>query len=139
MSVRAGSSRLTVDANVRIVADGHEATLTGSGHELRLESRSPAALWAGLNQAALPTGFAGLNGPRAVGRLAEQLAAVGLALTVSGPAGDLVRIGAGTASSLGRLTVGSRAVRFGSARSIAPVVGSLVRQFGANMVARIRR
>jgi hypothetical protein len=96
-------------------------------------------LWAGLNQAALPTGFAGLNGPRAVGRLADQLATFGLTLTVAGPAGDLVRIGAGTASSLGRLTVGSRAVRFGSARAVGPVVGSLVRQFGANLVARIRR
>src|SRR5690349_17840625 len=100
MSPQAGSSRLAVDANVQIVTDGHEATLTGSGQWLRLESRSPAALWAGLNQAALPAGFAGLNGPRAIGRLADQLASVGLTLTVAGPAGDLVHIGSGAASSL---------------------------------------
>ncbi len=136
---RAASRSLTVEAELLITVDGSQARLTSTGRELRLESDAPAALWSAVNKSELPAGLGRISGPRAIGRLADTLAAQGLEFVVVSPSGELVRLGTDQPSRVGRLTTGSRSVRLGSARAIAPVVLALVRQAGADVLDFVRR
>lgn len=130
---------LVVQADVRMVIDGHPAHLTGSGQDLRISTDSPAQLWAEVNRAELPSGLGRVNGPRAIGRLADQLAAYGLAVSVVGPTGEVVRLGARVSSRVGRIATGSTAVHFGSPRTLAPTLAQVVRQAGTGILSRLRR
>jgi hypothetical protein len=130
---------LAVQADVRMVLNGHPAHLTGSGQDLRISTDAPAALWAEVTRAELPSGWGRVNGPRAVGRIADQLADQGLAVSVVGPTGELVRLGARVSSRLGRVATGSAAVHFGSPRTLTPTVVQVVRQAGSGLLDRLRR
>lgn len=132
-----GRGRLGVVADLQLVVDGHRASLTGSGSELVMRSDDPAALWLAVVGADLPSGLGRVSGPRAVGRLADQLAGQGLGLSIEGPAGVLVRIGQDSYSTAGRLTTKSRSVRLGSPRAVAPVLIALVRQTGSKLWRRL--
>lgn len=136
MAGRPGS--LVVEADVRMVIDGHPAHLTGSGQDLRLSTDAPADLWAGLSRAELPSGLGRVNGPRAIGRAATELARLGVAVSIVGPSGELVRVGARVSSRLGRVTTGSSAVRFGSPRTVAPTAAAVVGQSVRSIVDRVR-
>ncbi len=129
---------LVVQADVRMDLAGHRAHLTGSGRDLRIDTDAPAALWAEVTRAELPSGWARVNGPRAIGRIADQLARQGLALSVTGPSGEVVRLGARVSSRVGRVATGSAAVAFGSPRTVAPTVVQVVRQAGAGILDRVR-
>ena len=136
----AGRTRtLAVQADVHMDLGGHRAHLTGSGGELRVDTDAPAALWTEVTRAELPSGWARVNGPRAIGRIADELARQGLSLSVTGPSGEVVRLGARVSSRLGRVTTGSAAVGFGSPRTVAPTVVQVVRQAGAGVLDRVRR
>ncbi len=130
---------MRVDADLQLVVAGRRAHLTGSGTTLLLESDDPAALWSSVTGADLPAGLGRISGPRAVGRLADQLRDVGLQLRVTGPSGELVRLGAGSPSRWGRLTTGSSAVGIGSVRAITPVGLTVFRQAAATASAAARR
>lgn len=130
---------LAVQADVRMVLNGQPAHLTGSGRDLRITSDAPAKLWSEVTSAELPAGWGRVNGPRAVGRIADQLARQGLSVSVVGPTGELVRLGDRVSSRLGRVATGSRAVHFGSARTLAPTVVQVARQAGAGLIDRLRR
>lgn len=138
MSSVSDGRRLHVVADLRVDCDGRSAHLTGSGSELRLVSDHPAEMWDAISTAALPSSVGSVNGPRAIGRLADQLRAVGLRFVVVGPKGELVRLGEPSTSLLGRLTTGSRAVQFGAARAVAPTALALVKQVAATLAARLR-
>src|SRR4051794_36142128 len=88
-----GVGQLHVVADVAVSVDGATATLTGSGADLRLESPDPAGLLDAVAHAELPAAVGRVDGPRALGRVADQLAAVGLTLTVAGPQGDVLSMG----------------------------------------------
>jgi hypothetical protein len=60
--------------------------------------------------------------------LADQLAAEGLSVEVTGPAGRLATIGAAADSALGRAVTGSRHVQPGRPSALRPLVLSQVRQ-----------
>ncbi len=130
---------LVVQADVRMVLNGHPAHLTGSGQDLRISTDAPAAVWAEVSKAELPSGLGRVNGPRAVGRLADELADQGLAVSVVGPTGEVVRLGARVSSRLGRIATGSAAVHFGTPRTLAPTVVQLVRQAGTGLIEQLRR
>ncbi len=136
MTARTGA--LVVQADVRMTLNGHSAHLTGKGQELRLTTDAPADLWAEVTRAELPAGWGRVNGPRAIGRVADQMADQGIALTVVGPTGELVRLGARVSSRLGRITTGSAAVHYGSPRTLAPTVVSVIRQSTSAILSRLR-
>lgn len=119
---------LRIDADLHLRIDGRTATLTGDGQRLELKTEAPEAIWAALTGAALPAGLGRVQGPRAVGRFADQLTRHGLALTITGPGGPVVYLGEGAASRLGRAVTGSGAVHAGTVRSLAPLVWSSARQ-----------
>ncbi|MEO5831784.1 MAG: hypothetical protein ABJA16_01520 [Nakamurella sp.] len=127
-----------MDADVRMVLNGHPAHLTGTGQDLRVTTDAPADLWTELTRAELPSGIGSVNGPRAIGRVADELDRQGISVAVVGPSGELVRIGARVSSRLGRIVTGSAAVTFGSARTVAPTVLAVVKQSATAVVDRIR-
>lgn len=129
---------LTVDADLRMDLNGHPAHLTGSGQDLRIDTDVPAELWAEISRAELPAGLGRINGPRAIGRAATEMARHGVSVSIVGPTGELVRVGARVSSRLGRLTTGSTAVRFGSARTVAPTALAVVRDGVRSVIARVR-
>ncbi|WP_111766067.1 hypothetical protein [Nakamurella deserti] len=130
---------LVVQADVRVEVDGLPAHLTGSGRDLQLSTDAPARLWTEFTRAELPSGWGRVNGPRAIGRIADQLAGQGLSLSVVGPTGEVVRLGDRVSSRLGRVATGSAAVHFGSPRTLAPTVVEVVRHGGAGLFDRLRR
>ncbi len=113
---------LRVDADLFIDVDGTPAHLRGAGSHLVLSSPHPERVWAAAVGSALPAGVGVVDGPRAVGRLADALAGAGLSLDVTGPHGSVVRLGAGVSSALGRVSTGSAAVRPGPPLAVGAVV-----------------
>ena len=59
--------------------------------------------------------------PSAIEALAARLADSGITVDVSGPQGTVVTLGAGVTSTIGRILAGSRLVRPGSLRAVAPL------------------
>ena len=113
---------LRVEADLAIEVDGKSATLSGNGNTLVLTSAYPEAVWAAAVGAALPAGVGGASGPRAIGLVADQLAAAGLTLEVTGPRGRVVRLGDGVHSTLGQIATGSSAVAAGRPGAVAVVL-----------------
>ena len=122
------SPALEVLAQLQLDLDGHVATLTGSGEDLVLVASDPAALLDQLATAAIPVGVGQVDGPRALGLVADILGQAGLRLTVQGPNGTLVTLGRGQASYLGRLLTGSERAQPGTVRSLAPLVRAIAVQ-----------
>ena len=113
---------LRVEADLAIEVDGRSATLRGNGNTLVLTSAHPEAVWAAAVGAALPAGVGVASGPRAIALVADQLAAAGLRLEVTGPQGRVVRLGDGVRSTLGRIATGSSAVGPGRPGAVAVVL-----------------
>ena len=105
--------RLDVEADLQMDVDGTRAYLHGRGSQLTLSSSHPERVWAAAVASVLPAGLVVAGGPRAVGRIADQLSAHGVRLDVTGPQGVLASLGAGVSSPLGLVATGSRAVRPG--------------------------
>lgn len=122
---------LRVEADLDIRVAGTSAHLGGHGDRLTLTCAEPDQLWAAVSVAGAgaPTGFD--SGPRAVGRLADELTAAGLGLEVVGPHGTMVRMGHGVHSPLGRAATGSYAVRPGTPSAVASVLGRQQRRTAA--------
>jgi hypothetical protein len=118
---------LTIEADLRIDVDGRGASLKSEGRRLTFTSEAPGELWASLGGST----FGGLAGPRdgakAVGRIAETLAAQGIELHLVGPQGELARLGSGAHSRLGRVLTGSTLVQLGPLRIVKSVGVSIVR------------
>ncbi|KQS71537.1 hypothetical protein [Modestobacter sp. Leaf380] len=115
-------SRFDVRADLVLTVDGRQARLTGDGTDLTLTSSDPVALWRSAASVPWPVGVTVGSGPRALGGLAGALADAGLHLDVTGPGGRVAELGRGVDSGLGRGLTGSRAVRFGSPRTLAATV-----------------
>ena len=120
----ATGARLEVTADLTLTVDGQQARLTGSGSDLTLTASDPVALWRSAASVPWPVGVTVGSGPRALGGLAGSLADAGLHLDVTGPQGRVAELGHGVDSGLGRGLTGSRAVRFGSPRTLAATVRS---------------
>jgi hypothetical protein len=122
---------LRLEGALSFTVDGPQGSTTGTAHAdgtvLHVRAEDPVAAWEGVAGVA-PSASAGL------GALADQLAAEGLSVEVSGPAGRLATVGAGADSALGRAVTGSRHVQPGGATALRPLVLSQLRQ-----VARRRR
>ena len=119
-----GSGQLAVFADLRIETDGQRAHLVGDGKSLILHTDQPLRFWRSIDHAALPAGVGRVNGPRALGRVADALHDAGVTVDVTGPDGVLVRLGDGAGSRLGKLVTGSSAVGFGSVRLLASTVSA---------------
>ena len=117
--------RLHVDADLRFEVDGGAVagTVTGSGDRLVIETSDAEKTW-----------DAALGSPATGSSLLDPFARLlhdsGLTLEVTGPDGTVATVGAGVDSRLGRLTTGSRHVRLGEARAVAPLARSRVRDAG---------
>jgi hypothetical protein len=118
---------LTIEADLRIDVDGRAASLKSEGRRLTFTSEAPGELWASLGGSTL----GGLAGPRegakAVGRIAEALAAQDIELRLVGPQGELARFGSGAHSWWGRALTGSGLVQIGPFRSVRSAGISVVR------------
>lgn len=125
---RAVGPGLVVEVALDLEVDGSTARVTGAGRRIQVETASPAALWAALSGAALPDAVGSVSGPRAVGRLADGLAVLGLEAEINGPDGMLVRLGGSGRSALGWTLTGSRSVEFGHPRALAPIGAAWARQ-----------
>ena len=138
-----GSPVLSIEADLELLIDGNSARLTGSGRSLVLEADRPAALWSSVSSAPLPAGIGRINGPKLVGGVAAKLVDLGITVSVNGPDGELVRIGAEARSRVGKWVTGSAAVQLGGARAVAPTALAVVRQtvarWGATGLARLKR
>jgi len=114
---------LRVEADLSIRVAGTSARLDGRGDRLTLTCADPEQLWVAMSGALVATPIGSLAGPRAAGRLADQLTAAGLGLEVVGPHGTFARLGSGVHSSLGRAATGSYAVQPGSPLAIGAALG----------------
>ena len=120
-------ARLEVEADLRLDLDGQAVTVTGTGAhvEVTLEDPSQAleqaisALWPRRGR----TSVLGLV--RRLGRGAEVVHAAGLSIIVRGPRGRLLTLG-GRPSRLAGLITGSRQIRIGGLRAVAPLVRRLL-------------
>ena len=97
-------------------ADGSRATgrVEGDGRVLRVVTTDAAVVWG----AALGSST---TGPRVLDAVARRLADEGAVLEVTGPDGVVATVGAGVDSPVGRLLAGSRHVRLGRPRAVAPL------------------
>ncbi len=120
------NERIRVEADLEFAVDGTPARLTSHGYRLVLSSPHPERVWAAVLSAALPVRVGALDRPKAVGRLAAELAAVGLRLEVTGPRGAVAHLGDGVQSRLGRLATGSAAVSPGAPSAVAVLLWSRV-------------
>ena len=116
---------LRLEGELTFTVDGPLGSTTGTargdGTVLRVRAEDPVAAWDAVTGAA-PSAAGGL------GTLADQLAADGLSVEVTGPAGLLATVGAGADSALGRAVTGSRHVQPGRPAALRPLVLSQVRQ-----------
>ena len=128
---RGRRSTLRVEADLDIQVAGTSAHLGGHGDRLTLTCADPDQLWAAVSVAAAAAPMGSDSGPRAVGRLADELTAAGLGLEVVGPHGTMVRLGQGVHSLLGRAATGSYAVRPGTPSAVVSVFGRRQRRTGA--------
>jgi len=141
---------LRVEADLTIQVAGTSAHLDGRGDRLTLTCTDPEQMWAAVSGALATVPVGSVAGPRAVGRLADQLTAAGLGLEVVGPRGTLARLGDGVHSPLGRVATGSYAVRPGSPLALGAALGrhrrrsvtaggaALLAVLGAGAVAWVR-
>ena len=116
---------LRLSGELSFTVDGPQGSTTGTAHAdgpvLHVRAEDPVAAWDAVAGAA-PSAAGGL------GNVADQLAAEGLSVQVSGPRGRLATVGAGADSALGRAVTGSRHVQPGRAGALRPLVLSQVRQ-----------
>jgi len=96
--------------------------IVGDGPVLRVRAEDAVVAW----EASVGSVSAGPAGLR---RVADQLAAEGLSVEVSGPDGLLATVGAGVDSPLGRLVTGSRRVRLGRPAALRPLAVAQARRF----------
>ena len=116
---------LRMEGELSFTVDGPQGSTTGTAHAdgtvLHVRAEDPLAAWDAVAGAA-PSAAGGL------GILADQLAAEGLSVQVTGPRGRLATVGAGADSALGRAVTGSRHVQPGSPGALRPLVLSQVRR-----------
>lgn len=129
------SGQIQVEADLRFEVDGTPARLTSDGDRLVLSSTYPERVWASVLSAALPAGIGRLDGVRAVGHVASELAAAGLRLEVCGPRGKVAYLGNGVRSRLGRVVTGSAAVAPGAPSAVAVLVWHRLPHRGAAIAA----
>lgn len=122
-----GPPELRVDADLRLDVDGVTASITGHGDDVTVFSETPGRLWAALAEAALPSGVGRVDGPRALGRLANSLDERGVRVHIDGPQGRLVTLGDPRSSFVGRVATGSGHLRLGSPRAVGPIVAARLR------------
>ena len=120
---RAGTVRLQADLDV--VVDGRLATVSADGTHVRVRADDPVPIVRELQLAARQAGAGHVRPARALGRVADELAAAGLTATVEGPRGPVLHLGA-PGSRLGRWVTGSSAVRPGPVSGWRAVVGGAV-------------
>lgn len=101
-------------------ADGLVGRVTGEGSTLRVTTDDPGRFVDELRAA-------GPSDVRGVGRVADFLADEGVSVTISGPRGDVLTLGAEASSLLGRLTTGTRRIAPGRPLAVAPLVRGQVR------------
>ena len=109
---------LNVESDLTFSVTGPSGPVTGtveaSGATVTVRTSDPVA-----------TLDAALGGqpytPSAIEALAARLADSGITVAVSGPQGTVATIGAGVSSTVGRVLAGSRLVRPGSLRAVAPL------------------
>lgn len=114
--------RLDVTADLTLDVDGVAAHLTGSGSRLVLTSSHPERVLDAAVASQLPAAVGRVDGPRAVGRLADMLREAGVRLEVRGPQGTVAAIGDDVRSLTGRVLTGSDAVAVGGPRALATLV-----------------
>ena len=129
------SGQIQVEADLTFEIDGTPARLTSEGDLLVLSSAYPERVWASVTSAALPAGIGRLDGVRAVGQVASELAAAGLRLEVAGPRGELAYLGKGVRSRLGRVVTGSAAVAPGTPSAVAVLIWHRLPHRGAAIAA----
>jgi hypothetical protein len=116
---------LSVFADLDFVVDLGDGPVQGrveaAGSTIRVTTDDAVAVW----RAAF--GVPEFGGD-ALPRLADQLAAAGLRLEVTGPRGSVAVLGEVTGSLLGRLASGSAHVGLGSLRAVAPLAIARVRR-----------
>ncbi len=111
------TSPLRVDGQVSFsVQEGQTltaGTISGHGSQVRVHAENPPALVTAVRES---------HGDRALPALARQLHEHELQVVVTGPHGPVVTVGAGVDNNLaGRFLLGSRHVRPGRPRALAPV------------------
>jgi hypothetical protein len=122
---RAGTVRL--DADLEVELDGHLATVSADGTHVRVRADQPLPVVRELRIAARRAGVGHASPARALGRVADELAAAGLTASVEGPHGPVLYLG-GAGSRLGRWLTGSPSVREGAASGWRPVVRDAMAQ-----------
>jgi hypothetical protein len=105
-------SSCAIQADLTLDLDGHPATVRADGVDIRVQASQPLAIWRQLTSASLPAGAAEVNPLRAVGQLADGLAAVGLQATLAGPTGAVVSLGRDKHSRWGARLTGSSHIQF---------------------------
>ena len=111
------TSPLRVDGQVSFsVHEGQTlttGTISGHGSQVRVHAQDPPALMTAVLES---------HGDRVLSVLARQLHEHDLQVLVTGPRGAVVTVGAGVDNNLaGRFLLGSRHVRPGRPRALAPV------------------
>ncbi len=111
------TSPLRVDGQVSFsVHEGQthtDGTISGHGNQVRVHAEDPPALMTAMLES---------HGDRVLPVLAKQLHEHDLQVLVTGPRGAVVTVGAGVDNNLaGRFLLGSRHVRPGRPRALAPV------------------
>ena len=116
---------LSLQGGLTFTVDGPAGStsgeIVGDGPVLRVRAEDPVAAW----EASVGSVSAGPAGLRIV---ADQLAAEGLSVEVSGPDGPLATVGAGVDSTVGRLVTGSRRVKLGRPAALRPLAVAQVKR-----------
>jgi hypothetical protein len=114
---------LRLEGELSFTVDGPRGATTGTAHAdgtvLHVRTEDPLAAWDAV-AGAVPSAAVGLR------TLADRLAADGLSVELTGPAGVLATIGSGADSALGRAVTGSRHVQPGRTGALRPLVLSWV-------------
>ncbi|MHA3701712.1 hypothetical protein ACXR2U_05965 [Jatrophihabitans sp. YIM 134969] len=138
------TNRTTVQADLRLEIDGRPVAVTGDGDHLRVEVSDPAAVAAVLSSTALPAGLPRASVRGAVRRAADVLAASGVTVTVVGPAGRLVTLGARARTGRAtRFLTGTEHLDLGAWSAVGPsarpVLASAWQRLRATVVRRVRQ
>lgn len=134
-----GSAAIRVDADLVWNFDQGSATITGHGNRITVTADRPEQLWRQVTSADLPAGLGRVNGPRAVGRLADRVQQLGLEVVVTGPDGPVLRLGGpatpGLRQAVARAATGSAQVHPGNLRVLAPLAGQMLPHRGPWWIA----